>query len=67
MSFQKALFLLAACSATAFAQSSNTGLGTNPEAQGATEEVTPGTGPNGYAVYTTLPLRTDIPSDPRTG
>jgi hypothetical protein len=32
----------------AVAQSENPGLGVNPGAEGATEEVTPGSGPNGY-------------------
>jgi hypothetical protein len=31
----------------AHAQSVDPGLGTNPNAQGATEDVTPGSGPNG--------------------
>ena len=30
------------------AQSVDPGIGVNPEAQGATENVTPGAGPNGY-------------------
>jgi hypothetical protein len=38
--------ILAAIS-LARAQSSDPGLGTNPNAQGATEDVTPGSGPNG--------------------
>lgn len=33
--------------ATGDAQSKNPGLGVNSHAQGATEEVTPGAGPNG--------------------
>lgn len=47
MTFQRTVLQLAACSAIAYAQSANIGLGTNPDAQGATEEVTPGAGPNG--------------------
>jgi hypothetical protein len=52
MTFQKVVLQLAACSAIACAQSASIGLGTNPDAQGATEEVTPGAGPNGYGVFT---------------
>ncbi|KAF2442199.1 glycoside hydrolase family 23 protein [Karstenula rhodostoma CBS 690.94] len=47
MTFQKTILQLAACSAIVYAQSASIGLGTNPDAQGATEEVTPGAGPNG--------------------
>ena len=47
MSFPKSILLFTACAASVFAQSANPGLGTNPDAQGATSEVTPGTGPNG--------------------
>jgi hypothetical protein len=32
----------------ATAQSANPGVGKNPKAQGATENVTPSSGPNGY-------------------
>jgi hypothetical protein len=32
----------------ATAQSANPGVGINPKAQGATADVTPSTGPNGY-------------------
>ncbi|PMD16298.1 glycoside hydrolase family 23 protein [Hyaloscypha hepaticicola] len=39
--------IFAAAIATAKAQSSDPGIGSNPNAQGATEEVTPGSGPNG--------------------
>lgn len=42
--------LLASCAALSQAQSSNPGIGTNSDAQGATEDVTPGSGPNGYAL-----------------
>lgn len=37
----------AAAAGLAYAQSADPGLGTNPNAQGATEDVTPGSGPNG--------------------
>lgn len=40
--------LLASCAALSQAQSSNPGIGTNSAAQGATADVTPGGGPNGY-------------------
>lgn len=42
--------IFAAAIAIAEAQSSDPGIGSNPNAQGATEEVTPGSGPNGYFV-----------------
>ncbi len=51
MSFQKTILLLTACAATALAQTGDLGLGTNPEAQGATSDVTPGAGPNGYVSW----------------
>lgn len=41
------LVALAAAAATTHAQSANPGVGTNPKAQGATEQVTPSSGPNG--------------------
>ena len=39
--------IVAAAASLARAQSIDPGLGTNPNAQGATEDVTPGSGPNG--------------------
>jgi len=42
--------IFAAAIAVAKAQSSDPGIGSNPNAQGATEEVTPGSGPNGYSL-----------------
>lgn len=39
--------ILATIVRLAGAQSADPGLGVNPEAQGATEDVTPGGGPNG--------------------
>lgn len=42
------LTALAAIAATTQAQSANPGVGSNPKAQGATDDVTPSTGPNGY-------------------
>ncbi|GLI74772.1 hypothetical protein PoHVEF18_003020 [Penicillium ochrochloron] len=41
------LAALAATAATTQAQSANPGVGSNPKAQGATDDVTPSTGPNG--------------------
>lgn len=46
----------------ATAQSANPGVGINPKAQGATEEVTPSTAPNGYVPCPDLTLRV-IPAD----
>lgn len=37
----------------ATAQSANPGVGKNPKAQGATDNVTPSTGPNGYRSFAT--------------
>jgi hypothetical protein len=42
------LTALAAMVTTTQAQSANPGVGSNPNAQGATDDVTPSTGPNGY-------------------
>lgn len=39
--------LSALLTTTAYAQSANPGIGKNPAAEGATEDVTPGSGPNG--------------------
>lgn len=39
-----------ALAAHSTAQSANPGVGSNPKATGATEEVTSTTGPNGYAL-----------------
>lgn len=49
MAPKTALTLLLACAALSNAQSANPGIGTNPNAQGATDDVTPGSGPNGYS------------------
>ena len=48
MTFVKALTVASlALTSTVAAQSADPGLGVNSKAQGATEEVTPGAGPNG--------------------
>lgn len=43
------LAALAAVAATTQAQSANPAVDSNPKAQGATDDVTPNTGSNGYA------------------
>lgn len=49
MTFLKSvLFAATLATAGANAQSSDPGVGSNPKAQGATSDVTPSTGPNGY-------------------
>jgi uncharacterized Zn-finger protein len=50
----KFILLLGAAISLVNAQSSDPGIGTNPNAQGATEDVTPGSGPNGY--FAPIPL-----------
>lgn len=40
--------LVVAVAATTQTHSANPGVGSNPKAQGATDDVTPSTGPNGY-------------------
>lgn len=45
-----ALLAALAAAASANAQSANPGLGSNPNAEGATDDVTPSTGPNGYEI-----------------
>ncbi|KAF2715401.1 glycoside hydrolase family 23 protein [Pleomassaria siparia CBS 279.74] len=47
MSFQKSLLFLTIYAATVTTQTADLGPGTNSEAQGATAQVTPGSGPNG--------------------
>lgn len=46
--YQNLVLVSLAIASGAVAQSENPGLGKNPAAEGATEEVTPGSGPNGY-------------------
>ena len=49
--------IIAAVAALAEAQSVDPGLGVNPNAQGATEDVTPGSGPNGYVFnFSNIPI-----------
>lgn len=50
-----ALILTAAVTSVT-SQSASPGVGTNPAAEGATEDVTPGAGPNGFVLSHLLPF-----------
>lgn len=51
MTIFKTATLVALAAALANAQSANPGVGSNPKADGATDEVTSNTGPNGYEIF----------------
>jgi hypothetical protein len=51
MTILKTATVVALAAALANAQSANPGVGSNPKAEGATDEVTSNTGPNGYKMF----------------